>query len=219
MAEVTIRRASADDALVVAALHLQFARELGMPSETGYLDRFVDAWLAERPDRPTWIAESRGEHAGILETRRIRALPWPGRRDVSWLHVGGLFVAPGCRDRGVGRALTEAMIEWSRTTDVTLSKAQCQKAAGVGHDGLARALKPVHTLFDGDTIFALATGERPAPDPVEMALLMEAGADCVARAIVHALLAATSVDRSVDGGVTLRSWSDAFPSALGGTAR
>ena len=104
-------------------------------------------------------------------------------------------------------------------TDVTLSKAQCQKAAGVGHDGLARALKPVHTLFDGDTIFALATGERPAPDPVELTLLMEAGADCVARAIVHALLAATAVDRSVDGGVTLRSWSDAFPSALGRTAR
>jgi GNAT superfamily N-acetyltransferase len=118
MAEVTIRRAGADDAFIVAALHLQFARELGMPSEPGYLDRFVDALLQERPDRPTWIAESRGEHAGILETRRIRALPWPGRRDVSWLHVGGLFVAPTCRDRGVGRALTEAMIEWSRSTDV-----------------------------------------------------------------------------------------------------
>jgi putative pantetheine hydrolase len=36
----------------------------------------------------------------------------------------------------------------------------------------------------------------------------------VARAIVHALLAATSVDRSADGGVMLRSWSDAFPSAI-----
>jgi len=44
---------------------------------------------------------------------------------------------------------------------------------------------------------------------------MEAGADCVARAIVHALLAATSVDRTADGGIALRSWSDAFPSALG----
>ncbi len=118
MAEVVIRRAGPDDAFVVAALHLQFARELGMPSEQGYLDRFVDAWLADRPDRPTWIAESRGEHAGLLETRRIRALPWPARADVSWLHVGGLFVAPTCRDRGVGRALTEAMIEWARTTDV-----------------------------------------------------------------------------------------------------
>lgn len=100
-------------------------------------------------------------------------------------------------------------------TDATLTKAQCQKASGVGHDGLARALRPVHTLFDGDTLFTLATGERPAPDPVEQTLLMEAGADCVARAVVHALLAATSVDRSVEGGVALRSWSDAFPSALG----
>lgn len=118
MAEVTIRRAGADDALVVGALHLQLARERGMPSEVGYLDRFVDAWLAERPDRPTWIAQSRGEHAGLLETRRIRTLPWPGRADASWLHVGALFVAPGHHDRGVGRALTEAMIEWARTTDV-----------------------------------------------------------------------------------------------------
>ncbi|MGW5237564.1 P1 family peptidase [Monashia sp. NPDC004114] len=98
-------------------------------------------------------------------------------------------------------------------TDATLSKAQCQKAAGVGHDGLARALKPVHTLFDGDTLFALATGARDTPDPAELALLMEAGADCVARAVVHGLLAATSVDRSADGGLALRSWSDAFPSA------
>ena len=73
----------------------------------------------------------------------------------------------------------------------------------------------MHTLFDGDTLFALATGDRPAPDPIEQTLLMEAGADCVARAIVHALLAATSVDRTADGGVALRSWSDAFPSALG----
>jgi len=99
-------------------------------------------------------------------------------------------------------------------TDATLTKAQCQKASGVGHDGLARALKPVHTLFDGDTLFTLATGERPAPDPVEQTLLMEAGADCVARAVVHALVAATSVDRSGEGGIRLRSWSDAFRSAL-----
>ncbi|MCU1536900.1 MAG: GCN5-related N-acetyltransferase [Humibacillus sp.] len=118
MAEVLIRRAGPDDALVVAALHLQFARGLGMPSEPGYLDRFVDAWLASRSDRPTWLAESRGEHAGLLETQRLRPLPWPGRPDVSWLHVGGLFVAPTCRDRGVGRALTEAMITWARTSDV-----------------------------------------------------------------------------------------------------
>ncbi|HET7801165.1 MAG TPA: P1 family peptidase [Humibacillus xanthopallidus] len=99
-------------------------------------------------------------------------------------------------------------------TDATLTKAQCQKMAGVGHDGLARAVRPVHTLFDGDTLFALATGSRPSPDLVEQTMVMEAGADCVARAVVHAMLAAASVDRTADGGVALRSWSDAFPSAL-----
>jgi putative pantetheine hydrolase len=99
-------------------------------------------------------------------------------------------------------------------TDATLTKAQCQKMAGVGHDGLARAVRPVHTPFDGDTLFALATGSGPAPDPVEQTMIMEAGADCVARAIVHAMLAATSVDRTAHGGVGLRSWSDAFPSAV-----
>ena len=45
-------------------------------------------------------------------------------------------------------------------TDLALSKAQCQKVAGLGHDGLARAINPVHTMFDGDTVFALATGVR-----------------------------------------------------------
>jgi putative pantetheine hydrolase len=98
-------------------------------------------------------------------------------------------------------------------TDATLTKAQCQKLAGIGHDGYARALKPVHTLFDGDTIFGVSTATRPAPGLPELVALMEAGADCLARAIGHGVLAATSVDRSAEGGVALRSWHDAFPSA------
>lgn len=97
-------------------------------------------------------------------------------------------------------------------TDAALTKAQCQKTAGVGHDGMARALKPIHTLMDGDTLFTLATGGRSAPDQVAMVLLMEAAADCVTRAIGHALLAATSVDRTSDGGMAFRSWRDAFGS-------
>ncbi|MFB7598916.1 P1 family peptidase [Streptomyces sp. NPDC056160] len=51
-------------------------------------------------------------------------------------------------------------------TDADLSKAQAQKLAGTAHDGIARAVRPVHLLNDGDTVFALATGARPlAPDP------------------------------------------------------
>lgn len=98
-------------------------------------------------------------------------------------------------------------------TDATLTKAQCQKTAGVGHDGMARALKPIHTLMDGDTLFTLATCARPAPDQIGMVRLMEAAADCVTRAIGHALLAASSVDRTADGGMAFRSWRDAFPAS------
>ena len=95
-------------------------------------------------------------------------------------------------------------------TDVTLSKAECQKVCGLGHDGLARALHPVHTLLDGDTLFTLATGERPPPDLVGLLDLMSAAGDCVTRAVGHAMLSAESVQTTA---VDLRSWRDAFPSA------
>lgn len=95
-------------------------------------------------------------------------------------------VWPGADDIRPGRATTLAVI----ATDATLTKAQCQKVAGVGHDGLARAVRPVHTMLDGDTIFTLATGSRDAPDAVGMHGILEAAADCVTRAIGHAALAA-----------------------------
>jgi L-aminopeptidase/D-esterase-like protein len=98
-------------------------------------------------------------------------------------------------------------------TDATLTKAQCQKVSGLGHDGLARAVSPVHTLLDGDTLFTLATGERPVPELPALHALMVAAAGCVTRAVGHAVLAATSVRNDV---VDLRSYRDAFPSALGG---
>ncbi|MFF3718187.1 P1 family peptidase [Streptomyces prasinus] len=81
-------------------------------------------------------------------------------------------------------------------TDADLSKAQAQKLAGTSHDGIARAVRPVHLLNDGDTVFALATGARPL-DPVNPLALNEilaAGADLVTRAIVRALRTAESVD-------------------------
>jgi putative pantetheine hydrolase len=96
-------------------------------------------------------------------------------------------------------------------TDATLTKAQCQKVGGLGHDGLARAVNPVHTLLDGDTLFTLATGERPPPELPELHALMVAAAECVTRAVGHAVLAAESV---ANGTVDLRSYRDAFPSAV-----
>ncbi|MCZ9341630.1 P1 family peptidase, partial [Streptomyces sp. TRM76130] len=55
-------------------------------------------------------------------------------------------------------------------TDACLSKAQAQKLAGTAHDGIARAVRPVHLLNDGDTVFAMATGERPLDAAQPLAL-------------------------------------------------
>lgn len=81
-------------------------------------------------------------------------------------------------------------------TDAELSKAQAQKVAGTAHDGIARAVRPVHLLHDGDTVFALATGARPldAGDPLALNSVLAAGADVVTRAIVRAVRAAESVE-------------------------
>jgi L-aminopeptidase/D-esterase-like protein len=96
-------------------------------------------------------------------------------------------------------------------TDAALTKAQCQKLAGIGHDGLARAIDPVHTMFDGDTVFALATGRREAPDILGFQELVTAAGDVFSRAVVRGLLAATTV-QTADG--PLRSYRDMFPSAF-----
>jgi putative pantetheine hydrolase len=91
-------------------------------------------------------------------------------------------------------------------TDATLTKAPCAKVSGLGHDGLARAIDPVHTMLDGDTVFTLATGTAPAPDlPAFHELLTEA-ARCVTRAVARALLAADSTPG-------LPSYREVFPSA------
>jgi len=86
----------------------------------------------------------------------------------------------------IGAATTLGVL----VTDYTLTKAQCAKLAGIAHDGLARAIDPVHTMFDGDTLFGLATGARAAPTPAETFDLLEAAAGCVARAIARAVSAA-----------------------------
>jgi L-aminopeptidase/D-esterase-like protein len=64
-------------------------------------------------------------------------------------------------------------------TDAKLNKEQANRVATIAHDGIARAVRPAHTMWDGDTIFCLATGAVAAPyDAVEVA-----AADVVAKAI------------------------------------
>lgn len=99
-------------------------------------------------------------------------------------------------------------------TDLELTKAECRRVAVAAHDGFARAIRPAHAMSDGDTVFALATGDRSAlPGPVGAAgwasaldEVCAAAADVVARAIVRAVLVAEPV-----GEVT--SYTHLYPSA------
>ena len=87
-------------------------------------------------------------------------------------------------------------------TDASLTKSQAQKVAQMGHDGMARAIRPAHTMFDGDTIFCMATGrhklaETPgffhAPQAQSITDIGHAAANCMARAIIKAILTAESM--------------------------
>jgi len=79
-------------------------------------------------------------------------------------------------------------------TDAVLTKAQAKRLAVVSHDGLARGLRFAHALYDGDTVFAAATGTRPLTD--EASDFIEIGAlasDCLARAIARGVYEAAAL--------------------------
>ena len=76
-------------------------------------------------------------------------------------------------------------------TDVVLTKTQASKVAQMAHDGLARTINPVHTAFDGDTIFALATGK--SSKTANLTLVGALAAEAVAQAVLRAVRAARSI--------------------------
>jgi L-aminopeptidase/D-esterase-like protein len=75
-----------------------------------------------------------------------------------------------------------------------LTSAECKRVAMMAHDGMARAVRPAHTPFDGDTIFALAGGQQPLGSgnarQVQVGRIGSAAADCLARAIARAVYVA-----------------------------
>jgi L-aminopeptidase/D-esterase-like protein len=113
----------------------------------------------------------------------LRTPDGKGLADVRTLIRAGALARPDA----FGRNTTIGVV----ATNATLTKAQATKMAQMAQDGLARAISPTHTPFDGDTIFALATGSRPgAPDMVTVGAL---AADVVSEAIVRAVRAARGI--------------------------
>jgi L-aminopeptidase/D-esterase-like protein len=96
-------------------------------------------------------------------------------------------------------------------SDAELTKSEATRVAMMAHDGIARAIYPSHTLFDGDTVFALATGERKEVNNRARLISMigAASADVLARAIIRGVVSAESVGKT-------ESYRDAFPEAFKG---
>ncbi|MCP3971344.1 MAG: P1 family peptidase [Rhodobacteraceae bacterium] len=105
-----------------------------------------------------------------------------------------------------GAAPREATTIAIIATDAELTQAQATRMATAAHDGMARALVPSHTPFDGDLIFAAATSDRPLTDPMADTLALgHAAALTLARAIARGVWLATPA-----AGDTLPCWSDRF---------
>jgi len=91
-------------------------------------------------------------------------------------------------------------------TDAELSRIELKRMAIMAADGFARALRPVHTPFDGDLVYAVATAKRPlaGPRPAAVMRLGFMAADALARAIARGVYEAETLGR-------FRSYREQFP--------
>lgn len=131
-----------------------------------------------------WPFERRNELGG--QTPPLRALPADD----------GLAMPSG---PGLGGNTTIGIV----ATNAALTRAEARRVAMMAQDGYARAIRPVHTPFDGDTIFVLATGAQALAAP-RAAALLQLGAiavDCVARAVARGVYEAETLGE-------LRSYRD-----------
>jgi L-aminopeptidase/D-esterase-like protein len=132
--------------------------------------------------------------------------PGTGRPWEIGLEVDGEFGKQGKRAVRLPQPANEAPARNTTiglvATDAVLSKTQSKKMAQMAHDGMARAIRPSHTLFDGDTIFCLATGKKSLPEapgffafPQAQAFneLGHAAANCMSRAIISGIISARSL--------------------------
>ncbi|MBT0959325.1 P1 family peptidase [Alphaproteobacteria bacterium KMM 3653] len=133
------------------------------------------------------------------------AAPWEIDAEyggIKKVHPANPGATPPIKGGGPREATTIAIV----ATDAALTQAQAQRMATAAHDGMARALVPSHTPFDGDLVFAVATGAKPLGDPEQDPLhLGHAAATTLARAIARGVHAARPAP-----GDTLPTWAGRF---------
>ncbi len=102
--------------------------------------------------------------------------------------AGSLAVLRGVTGR-LAMRVAGATVIGVVVTNARLTKEQINKVAQMGQDGLARAIRPAHTMFDGDTLFALATGKVSASPTLVGAYAAEVVVQAIVRAAEHAVAA------------------------------
>lgn len=142
----------------------------------------------------TWALEQDGEFGGLPPPPHGLGLHVPHDR-------ADLGHDPADAARRDPRANTTIAVV---ATNARIDKASAQRLAVMAQDGLARAIRPVHTPQDGDTVFAIATGRQDlAADPLALGGLGTLAADCLARAVARGVFHAQTLGMA-------RSWKDTF---------
>ncbi|TVP70177.1 MAG: peptidase S58 family protein [Rhodobacteraceae bacterium] len=121
----------------------------------------------------------------------------------------------GAEFGGLGMGVADAVPVTKRTreattlaiiaTDAVLTQAQLTRVAIAAHDGIARAIVPAHTPFDGDLVFAVSTATGPEVDEVGLLDIGHAAATCLTRAIARGIYEAHTMP-----GDLLPSWRARF---------
>ncbi len=140
-------------------------------------------------------------------SRAFWAAPFELDGEFGGVPIGDAHVAPddwglAKRNPVAGENTTIACV----ATDAILTPAQAKRLAIMAQDGMARAIRPAHAPFDGDVVFALATGRRPLPDDGADFMLTRLGAlaaDTLARAIARGVFEARPWP-----GSDIRCWRD-----------
>lgn len=108
------------------------------------------------------------------------------------LKTGDWDLTKSAMTRGLARENTSLAVI---ATDVALTHSQCQRLATMAQDGLARAIRPIHSPFDGDVVFAMSCGEKSLKEPksIGLAHLGALAADTLTRAVARAIYSADTL--------------------------
>jgi L-aminopeptidase/D-esterase-like protein len=127
-----------------------------------------------RPQFWSWALEQNEEFGGLDAPGHVMGLDFDYQSDAV-----------------IGANTTLAVV----ATNASLTSAQATRVAIMAQDGLSRAIRPVHTPFDGDTVFVLSTAKNPLADPTPAAIsrIGAIAADCVSRAVARGVYLAESM--------------------------